>query len=224
MTRWRQHAHAELLALVFLLLGATFLRLLYLNAGLWLDEILTLTRYARLPYQEIILLFDSENQNFLYSLLAHTGLVLFGESAWALRLPAVVFGVAGIAALYFFAREVTTRREALLAAALLTFSYHHVWFSQNARGYSALLFWTLFSSWFFVRALKYDRPEYWIAFAITAAPGVYTHITMLALVLAQFIICLAVLILRRRKKQPPRLAHPSCSRQTISCIQDSFSF
>ena len=79
---------------------------------------------------------------------------IFGDGPAALRLPAVLFGVASIAALYLFARRVTTVREALVAAALMTVSYHHIWFSQNARGYSALLFWTLVSSWLFARALR----------------------------------------------------------------------
>ena len=34
----------------------------------------------------------------------------------------------------------------LAAAGLLTVSYHHVWFSQNARAYTALLFFTLIAT------------------------------------------------------------------------------
>ena len=66
----------------------------------------------------------------------------------------VLFGLASILALYLFGRQVTSASESLLAAALLTFSYHHVWFSQNARGYTGLLFWTLLSSWLLLRALR----------------------------------------------------------------------
>ena len=42
--------------------------------------------------------------------------------------------------MYLFGTEAANRKEGLLGAALLTFSYQHVWFSQNARGYTALLF------------------------------------------------------------------------------------
>jgi mannosyltransferase len=200
MRTLRTYAHVDLLALAALLAVATGLRLLYLNSGLWLDEILTLTSYARLPYLQIITTYDSENQHFLYSLLAHASLLLFGESPWVLRLPAVLFGVGSIAAIYFFGREVSTPREGFLAAALLTFSYHHVWFSQNARGYSAFLFWAIVSSWLFIRGIRQDRARIWVAYAIAAALGVYTHITMVALLLGQFIIYLAVIVVWKREK------------------------
>lgn len=133
--------------LAALITAGILLRAYQLNAGLWLDEILTLVKYARLPVGEIVTFYDSENQHFLYSLLARISLVSFGESVWALRLPAVIFGVLSIPTMYLLGCELTDRLEAMLAAALLTFSYHHVWFSQNARGYSGLLFWAILSSW-----------------------------------------------------------------------------
>jgi len=155
------------------------LRLYRLDSGLWLDEILTYVNYARLPFAEILTTYASENQHFLYSLMAHACFQLFGEGAWALRLPAVLFGVASVGALYLLGREVAGVREGLFAAALLTFSYHHVWFSQNARGYTGLLFFTILSSWLLIRAFNEDRPSLWFAYAGAAALGVYTHTTMM---------------------------------------------
>jgi Dolichyl-phosphate-mannose-protein mannosyltransferase len=106
------------LALGAILAGAAALRFHALDTGLWHDEIL-----------------------ILYTVLARLSLGLFGDGCWVLRLPAAVFGIASVGALYGLAREVTDRGEALLTAALLAFSYHHVWFSQNARGYTGLLLW-----------------------------------------------------------------------------------
>jgi 4-amino-4-deoxy-L-arabinose transferase-like glycosyltransferase len=177
-----------LLALVFILIVATALRLYQLNAGLWLDEILTDVLFAKAPLRSIITTYESENQHFLYSVLAHISFLTFGESVWALRLPAVIFGVGSIWALYLLGREVAGPREALLSAALLAFSYTHVWFSQNARGYSGLLFWTILSSWLLLRALRESQPRLWIAYAAAAALGTYTHITMLFVVLGHFVI------------------------------------
>jgi hypothetical protein len=100
------------------------------------------------------------------------------ELRGALRLPAVLFGVASIGALVLLASSVATRREALLAAGFLSVSYHHVWFSQNARGYSGLLFWTLLASWLLVRALHSGRRTSWVAFAMAVALGTFTHMSM----------------------------------------------
>ena len=106
---------------------------------------------------EIVTKFDSENQHFLFSILAHYSIQIFGDNAWALRLPAVFFGTGSIIASYLVGREVTDIPEALLATALVAFSYHQIWFSQNARGYTGLLFWTLISSWFLIRGFKDNR-------------------------------------------------------------------
>jgi mannosyltransferase len=176
--------------LMLILVAATVIRLYRLNAGLWLDEILTYLSYARLPFRGIITSYDSENQHFLYSILAHSSFLVFGESNWALRLPAVLFGVGSILATYLVGKQVSTRLEALLAALLLTFSYHHVWFSQNARGYTGLLFFTLISTWLLLRAFHEGRRYLWILFGVTAALGAYIHLTMLFVVAGQFLACI----------------------------------
>jgi mannosyltransferase len=187
-----------------ILAGAFALRLYRLNEGLWLDEVLTYVFYARMPFGEIVTTYHNENQHFIFTILAHACFLIFGEGAWALRFPAVLFGVASIWALYLFARQVTTTREALFAAALFAVSYHHVWFSQNARGYTGLLFWTLLSSWLFVRALREDRPVLWLAYAVTATLGIYTHITMLFVIAGQGLAYVRELWIRRNQTWPNR--------------------
>ena len=172
--------------LVLLLLVAAGLRFWRLGQGLWLDEILTLVTYARLPFSEIVTRYDSQNQHMLYSVLAHASFLTFGESAWALRLPAAVFGVASIYAAYLFGREITSPTESLLSAAFLTFSFHHVWFSQNARAYTALLFFTLLSSYLLLRALRSGESRLWIWYAAAVALGMYSHLTMMFVVAGQF--------------------------------------
>jgi mannosyltransferase len=119
--------------------------------------------------------------------LAHLSVNAFGESVWSLRLPAALFGIATLWALWRLALELTGPREALLSMALLTFSYPHIWFSQNARGYSALLFWTIASSYYLVRGLRERSGRLWAAYAIAVALGMYTHLTMAFVVAGQFV-------------------------------------
>lgn len=185
--------------LVALLAVSLLVRLYELGAGLWLDEILTHVKYARLSYGEIVTTFDSENQHFLFTLLTHTSYLIFGESAWTLRLPAVLFGVASIWALFLLGGELSGPREGLLAAALLAFTYHHVWFSQNARGYTGLLLWTILSSWLLVRGLSHGRLKDWLFYALAAALGVYTHLTMGFVLVGHLIIYLATIVARRKQ-------------------------
>ena len=217
MSVWKQDRPSEsclydrdnknhLAILAAILLSASALRLYGLDYGLWHDEIVTYVKYMRIPFREALLTYDSENQHFLFTLLAHISFRIFGESNWSLRLPAVFFGIGSIWALYLLGRQVGSTREALLSAALLAFSYHHVWFSQNARGYTGLLFWTLLSSWLFLRGIREERPQLWLFYAATAALGVYTHVTMLFVIISHFGIYLMKLFSRRKEIWPNRWA------------------
>ena len=85
---------AEKIGLFSLILLGLGLRLWSLDSGLWLDEIFMLLDYGRAGLGEVATSFPTQNQHMLYSLLIHIPLSLWGESAWAIRLPAVVFGVA----------------------------------------------------------------------------------------------------------------------------------
>jgi len=194
----------SLIILGLLLAAALALRLYRLDAGLWLDEITTYLNYVKSPFGVIVTTYDSQNQHFVFSLLARLSVLIFGDGAAALRVPAVLFGVGSIAALYLLGRELAGEKEALLAAGLFTFSYHHIWFSQNARGYTGLLFWTLLSSYFLVRGLNENRPRLWLAYAVAAALGVYTHMTMFFPIFGQVVVYAATLLVRWRKPWPGR--------------------
>src|SRR6188768_3984008 len=135
--------HRAGMTVLALTIVALALRLVNINGGLWYDEIVTLVEFARPPLAQIVTHFPDPNNHPLYSVLAHASVSVFGEHVWSLRLPAVVFGVLGVPMLYWLGTALTSRIEALAAAALLTVSYHDVWFSQNARGYTGLLFWTM---------------------------------------------------------------------------------
>ena len=171
---------------------AAVLRVIGLNRGLWLDEIAFLLNTVRHPLAEIITVFPGDTQHPLYSILARLSILAFGEHVWSLRLPAVVFGVASVPALYFLAVSVASRTEALLCAAFLAVSYHHVWFSQNARGYSALAFWTILATFSLLRALRTGRRGPFVAYAITASLGAYTHLAMMFLIASHLIVAAAL--------------------------------
>lgn len=168
---------------------AVLLRAIGLNGGLWYDEILTMLEGVRDPLYQIVTVFPGNNQHTLFSVLAHISMEAFGVHAWSLRLPALVFGAAAVPVLYLFARQFATRREALLGCLLLATAYHHVWFSQNARGYSALAFLTLLSSWLLLRVLRHGRTADAVWYGVAAALGVYAHLTMVFLVVSHAILC-----------------------------------
>lgn len=168
---------------------AAVLRAIGLNDGLWYDEIRTLLDSVHSPMTRILTVFPGDNQHSLFSVLAHASIAVFGDHPWSLRLPSMLLGTATVPVLYFFAREFVGRTEALLASLLLAVSYHHVWFSQSARGYAALALLTVLSSWLLLRGLRRRRTGDFIWYALAAALGVYTHVTMVFLVASHALLC-----------------------------------
>lgn len=157
-------------------LGAA-LRAIGLDAGLWLDEINSLREAFRQTLAEILVNYHGENDHPLYSLLARACIDAFGESNAAIRLPAAVFGAACVPMAYALARAAGMRRiEGLAAAALLATSYHHVWFSQNARAYSATSFFALAATWTLLRGAADGRMRYFAGYGILAALSAYAHL------------------------------------------------
>lgn len=183
---------------------ALVLRFIGVNGELWLDEMYASILSFRRSFAGLLTVYEGDNQHPLYSLLAHLGIVLFGESPWAIRLPALLFGAASVPLLYVLGSRVSSRREALLAAALLTVSYHHVWFSQNARGYTMLAFWTLTATYFLYRAIRESSARYFTWYGLMVALGIYTHLTMIFMVSAHVLIC-AWLIMPWSKPRLPWL-------------------
>ncbi|HKQ77195.1 MAG TPA: glycosyltransferase family 39 protein [Blastocatellia bacterium] len=182
------------LALAGLCLLALALRLWRLDADLWHDEVLTLLDFVRMPYGEIVTRFPAQNQHMFFSVLSRFSISLFGESPWALRLPSVIFGAGSVWALFLLGRRLLVAREALMACALMTVSYHHVWFSQNARGYMGLLFFTLLATWLWLESLERDRWSWSLGYAAAVALGAWLHLTMAFVAAAHVVLSLTVLI------------------------------
>ena len=162
---------AETAVLGAIVVIGALLRCIRLDSDLWLDEVATL-RYLRLPFPRVFWTYLSPNQHLLYSVLGNASEKLFGESAWSVRLPAVLLGILGIVAMWRFVREIASAGEALVASSLLAVSYHHIWFSQDARGYSGMIFFSLVGSLCFIRALRGGAAIDWIGFVVSMVLGI----------------------------------------------------
>ncbi len=178
---------------ILITLLALTLRLINLDSGLWYDEIRTLVESVRQPITDIVTVFPGDNQHTFFSILSHISITLFGESAWSLRLPSLLFGTATVPMLYLFARQITGKTEAVAAALLLAVSYHHIWFSQSARGYAMLAFLALYSSWLLLKCLRTPTLSRFVLYGVVAATGIYTHASFVFVPISHFCICLFVL-------------------------------
>src|SRR5262249_38688261 len=111
---------------------AAGLRLYGLGSDLWVDEITTVLAYQNTSPFHVLTAYTSSNNHLLNTLLMKASVSALGVTEWAVRLPAVLLGIACIPAQYGLARLALGRRESVLAALLLAVSQHHIFFSQNA--------------------------------------------------------------------------------------------
>lgn len=167
-------------------LGAT-LRFTGANRDLWLDEVITLTRRIDRPLLETLVQSVSPNNHLLYSLLSRASVSVFGESPWALRLPAMLFGIATIPVFYALVRRFSPSREAFLATLGIAASYHHLFFSQNARGYTGFLFGGLLGTLALLEALDRDSGRAWALYVAAMVVSVVSVVIGAALLAAQVI-------------------------------------
>lgn len=193
---WEWNAFA---AIMILALG---LRLVGLNAPLWYDEVLTLAYFVREPWGQLVTDFSSLNNHMFYSLQAKAVISVVGESAWALRLPALIFGMGSLAVIWLMGRQAAGRGAALIAVLLTAISYHHVWFTQNARGYTGLLFWTTLATLLLVQSLKKPSWKLAVAYGVCVAAGMYTHLSAGFFFLAHGVVYFGAVALDRLKKLP----------------------
>ena len=181
--------------LAAILLGALGLRLWHLQSGLWIDEIATLLDYVRPPLATVWTTYESANQHPLYSLLARSSIAVLGESAFALRLPAALLGVAGVWAFAQLAREMLGSRIALEAAAILAAAYPHVYFSQNARGYTGLLFLSTIGTLLFLRSVREPRAGRLVGYVLAMTLANWFHLSGVVVTAGHALALLGVVVL-----------------------------
>jgi hypothetical protein len=145
---------------------AMLLRLHRAGSDLWIDEIVNLTIFRDMPPLHVVAAFRIANNHVLNTLLVKVAIALGGESEAIVRLPAILFGAATVPVLFAASRRALGAGGALCAALLLAVSYHHVYFSQNARGYSAHVFFAILAASALAAALRTGRRG---AFALYAA-------------------------------------------------------
>ena len=172
-------------AALWLLLAVAFvLRLVTLpRKSLWLDELVTLQIASRSAW-DIITLRGGDPHPPLYYLLMHYW-VRLGQTELILRLPSALSGVLSVLLLYVLMRRWGQRWAALTAALLLAIAPMHVWYSQEARMYALVCLWGLASVLAFTWAIRTDSLMAWCAWILVTAAGLYTHYSMLLVLLAE---------------------------------------
>ncbi|MCA9733686.1 MAG: glycosyltransferase family 39 protein [Deferribacteres bacterium] len=97
-------------------------------------------------------------------------------SEFFLRLPSVLFAVFSVVLFYDILKKLTDDRSAKIGVLILSVSAFHIWYSQEARPYSMLIFIALLSLWLLLKVLVDNKGFVWlIGFVLSTAALFYCH-------------------------------------------------
>lgn len=183
LKRW-----SERLLLIIISVAALIYRLMPMNRGLGEDELFTAVQFIEVPSVFRTIFYNIAFNNHIgYSVMARLSEAIFGRGEWQLRLPALVLGLATLYVLYIFTRSLLGIYPALLATFLLALSPAHIRWSLEARGYSAMIFFTLLSSILFFKLLRQPNRQGGILFVAASVLGIYIHLYAIFVTGIQFL-------------------------------------
>jgi mannosyltransferase len=135
--------------------------------------------------------------------LIQVAVALVGTSEWSARLVPALIGVVSVPILYFPVRKMFGPKVALATALLLAVSPWHLYWSQNARFYTALLLFYTLALFAFYFGIEEDRPWYLLLSLIFL--GLAAKERLLALFLIPVVLAYLVLLKILPVEAPPGL-------------------
>jgi hypothetical protein len=176
---WAEAAPVERVAAVLLGAAAFAIRLAHLRQPMRHDEAYTFLHYATAPLSVALSDYTYPNNHLFHTLLVWISTRLFGSSEVAIRLPAFVFGMLVVPAVYRLALRFGDRGASLMAMALAAAWPALVLYSTNARGYSFITFDFVVMLLLGDEIVERDTRGRWVALALLFAVGMYTAPLML---------------------------------------------
>ena len=114
--------------------------------------------------------------------------ILFGPSFEApVRGLAMIFGTAGIPAIYALGRRVGGISLGVISAALLTVNPFDLWYSQDAKMYTLLVLMTLVTTLLYLYALERNTRLLWVSYVLATWVMLTSHSLSGLVLLAQMV-------------------------------------
>ena len=135
----------------------------------WIDEIFTINHaLSHFSTTELLLKNIPPFRNWipLSVIMDAQVLKLGGINEWSARLTPAIIGILTIPILYFPTRKIFGSHIALISVLLLAVSPWHLFWSQNARFYSALMLFYTLALFAFHFGIEEDKPGYLLIFFV----------------------------------------------------------
>jgi len=183
------------LPLITLCIIGCILRVFNLDhQSMWFDEIASLVSAQQPTVIEVVkTTLVTERMPPLYPLCLHFWTSIFGYSEFALRIPSVLFGILSIPVLYLLTTTLFNKRVALIASFLLVVSPFHIWYSQEARGFTLTVLLNLLSVFFFLKIIDNKNSashKSYLPYFATTCCALYTNYLVFFTLVAQNVVFL----------------------------------
>ena len=143
---------------IFITLIGGFLRVLFLgNKGMWLDETFSVWLANQSVSDMLQWMVKIDQHPPLYYLLLHYWIAHYGDTPYYVRLFSALFGTVTIPIIYLIGQRMSGAVVGLGAAMLLALSLFNIYYAQEARMYTFLMFNAAVAIYALVRLLTDSR-------------------------------------------------------------------
>ena len=129
---------------------------------------------------------DTESTPPLHFILAWASAKIGGDDLVWIRAPSIVLGTAAVPLVYALGVRTVNRWGALLAAAFFALAPFNIFYASQGRAYAVVAFLSAASTVCLLLALESRKRAWWIAFALVTAAAMFTHYTVIFVLVAQF--------------------------------------
>ncbi|GEM_PF-856956 len=167
----------KLIAISILLLGAG-LRFYELGRSLGGgDENAMLLYFGYQPFSYIVTQYFEASNHIFHTVVLHLMVLIFGEdNELAIRFPNFLFGIASLWLIYKTAFYIFKKKEIALTALLISSVCPiHIYYSQTARGYSFIVFFSIAAIYCCIKILETENLKKWaLGLTLSGFLSIYT--------------------------------------------------
>jgi len=195
MEKYLKNKRIYLGAVIFLFIAAFFLRIYQISRfDLWRDEAFTVTLASK-NLSDFLNIALKDTSSFGHNFFVFLWTRLFGTSELSVRIPSLLFSMATFIYIFLISKKCFKRLGTILILLLYTINIVSIYYSQEARGYSMLMFLTTASFYYFIQILEKFKLKNAVLFILLTALSFYTHNLSIFTIAAYFIYTVIIKIL-----------------------------